>query len=119
MVVPLQVQNEAVVAAAEALVAQFEASGVDVLLDDRDARPGVKFKDADLIGVPLRVVVGERGVKEGPIEVKWRSADAAHHVPSATAGEAILAELATARTAEDDRRVARREARASTQGRGA
>ena len=119
VVVPLQVQNEAVVAAAEALVAQFEASGVDVLLDDRDARPGVKFKDADLIGVPLRVVVGERGLKEGTIEVKWRSADAAHHVPSATAGEAILAELATARAAEDDRRAARRQSRVVTRGAGA
>ena len=42
-----------------------EAAGVDVLIDDRDQRPGVKFKDADLIGIPLRVVVGEKGLKEG------------------------------------------------------
>ena len=47
--------------AAEALEKQLEAAGVDVLIDDRDQRPGVKFKDADLIGIPLRVVIGERG----------------------------------------------------------
>ena len=43
-----------------------------MLLDDRDCRAGVKFKDADLIGVPLRVVIGDRGLKEGKLEVKWR-----------------------------------------------
>ena len=51
---------------------QLTAAGIDVLLDDRDCRAGVKFKDADLIGVPLRVVIGERGLKEGKLEVKWR-----------------------------------------------
>jgi prolyl-tRNA synthetase len=51
---------------------QLAAAGIDVLLDDRDCRAGVKFKDADLIGVPLRVVIGERGLKEGKLEVKWR-----------------------------------------------
>src|SRR5262249_43398101 len=91
VVVPLQVQNAAVMEAAEGLVRQFEAAGIDMLLDDREQRPGVKFKDADLIGVPVRVVVGERGLKEGSIEVKWREAEAARHVPIASAGDAILA----------------------------
>ena len=67
IVIPLQIQNAGVVEAAEGLVKQFEAAGIEVLLDDRDQRPGFKFKDADLIGVPLRVVVGERGLKEGVI----------------------------------------------------
>ena len=75
---------------------QLEAAGLDVLIDDRDQRPGVKFKDADLIGIPLRVVIGERGLKEGTIEVKWRHEPAAQHVAAATAAEAILAELAAA-----------------------
>ena len=44
-----------------------------MLLDDRDQRAGVKFKDADLIGIPLRVVVGDRGLKEGKLEIKWRT----------------------------------------------
>lgn len=115
VITPLQVQNAAVMETAETLVKQFQAAGVDVLLDDRDQRPGPKFKDADLIGIPLRVVVGERGLKDGTIEVKWRDADAAHHVPVANAGEAILAELAAKRKAHDtlciDRRVARGVAR--------
>ena len=51
---------------------ELTAAGIDVLLDDRDCRAGVKFKDADLIGIPLRVVIGERGLKEGKLEVKWR-----------------------------------------------
>jgi prolyl-tRNA synthetase len=53
-----------------ALVA--EGAGADVLIDDREERPGVKFKDADLVGVPLRLTVGGRGLKEGVVELKWR-----------------------------------------------
>ena len=77
-------------------------------MDDREQRPGVKFKDADLIGIPLRVVIGERGLKEGTIEVKWRTDAAAHHVAAATAGEAILAEVEATRKAH--RRPLRRAA---------
>src|SRR5206468_4555164 len=113
VVVPLQVQNPAVVEAAEGLTRAFEAAGLDVLLDDRDARPGFKFKDADLIGIPLRVVVGERGLKEGTVEVKWRTNPEAHHVTVATAGEAILAELETTRKSLEAIRVERRVARAA------
>jgi len=51
---------------------RLAAAGVEVLLDDRECRAGVKFKDADLVGFPLRVVIGERGLKEGKLEVKWR-----------------------------------------------
>ena len=116
VVIPLQVQNPAVLEAAQALATQFEGAGVDVLLDDRDLRPGVKFKDADLIGIPLRVVVGERGLKEGTIEVKWRNADAAHHVAVATAGEAILAELEATRKSHDSLCIERRMARAAARG---
>ena len=50
----------------------LQAAGIDVLLDDRDQRAGVKFKDADLVGFPLRVVIGERGLKQGKLEIKWR-----------------------------------------------
>lgn len=51
----------------------LESEGADVLIDDRGERPGVKFKDADLIGIPLRVTIGGRGLKEGVVEVKWRA----------------------------------------------
>ncbi len=50
-----------------------ESAGADVLIDDRAERPGVKFKDADLIGLPLRLTVGGRGLKEGIFEMKWRT----------------------------------------------
>ncbi len=67
--------NTEVVAEAERIYNELAAGGADVLLDDRDARAGVKFKDADLIGIPLRVVVGERGLKEGTAEIKRRTDD--------------------------------------------
>ena len=54
------------------LAAKLEATGLDVLIDDRDERPGVKFKDADLIGIPLRVTVGEKGLAGGKVEIKTR-----------------------------------------------
>jgi prolyl-tRNA synthetase len=61
-----------VLAAARALHDDLEAAGVEVLWDDRDERPGVKFKDADLIGVPLRVIVGQKGLGAGHLELKIR-----------------------------------------------
>ena len=97
VIVPLQVQNATVMDQATSLEKSLTAAGVEVLTDDRDQRPGVKFKDADLIGVPLRVVVGERGLKDGTIELKWRTEAAARQIPAATAAELILAELAAAR----------------------
>ena len=63
-----------VLAEAERLYEALRAAGVEVLLDDREERPGVKFKDADLIGIPLRVTVGARSLKEGKAELKERAA---------------------------------------------
>ncbi|MEK7736170.1 MAG: His/Gly/Thr/Pro-type tRNA ligase C-terminal domain-containing protein, partial [Pseudomonadota bacterium] len=62
----------AVRTAADALYAELTAAGVDVILDDRDERPGVMFADWELVGVPHRFVVGERGLKEGKIEYQGR-----------------------------------------------
>lgn len=58
--------------AAEALYAELSAAGLDVLLDDRDARPGVKFADAELIGIPHRVVIGDRSLAKGELEYRHR-----------------------------------------------
>jgi prolyl-tRNA synthetase len=71
----LMINNDspAVVAEAERIYAELREAGADVLLDDRPARAGVKFKDADLIGIPLRIVVGDRGLKDGCVEVKRRT----------------------------------------------
>ena len=60
-------------AAAEKLYEQLVAESVDVLFDDRDERPGVKFKDADLIGVPYRITVGKRKLEQGLAEIFERS----------------------------------------------
>jgi prolyl-tRNA synthetase len=57
---------------AQKLAAAAERAGAEVLIDDRVERPGVKFKDADLIGIPLRITVGGKGLKEGVVEMKWR-----------------------------------------------
>ena len=66
----------------------MRADGVEVLLDDRDARPGFKFKDADLIGVPVRVTVGKRGLADGTVEIKRRSqADTVKVAPEQAAAQ--------------------------------
>ncbi len=68
----LDTREEAVNTAAKKLHDELEAAGIEVLLDDRDARPGFKFNDADLIGFPIRVVVGRRGLADGVVEVRDR-----------------------------------------------
>jgi prolyl-tRNA synthetase len=72
VVVSTNSKDEAIRAASEDIAQQLEAAGFDVLLDDRDERPGVKFKDADLVGIPWRVNVGKK-VTEGTVEVVLRS----------------------------------------------
>jgi prolyl-tRNA synthetase len=62
-----------VLAEAEEIYFRLEKLGLDVLFDDRDERPGIKFKDNDLIGIPIRIVVGSKGLAEGKVEVKIRS----------------------------------------------
>ena len=78
---------------ARRLGAAAESAGADVLIDDRAERPGVKFKDADLIGLPLRLTIGGKGLKEGVIELKWRSAKEVAKVPLAEAEARIAAEV--------------------------
>jgi prolyl-tRNA synthetase len=57
---------------AESLYAELHARGHEVLMDDRDERAGVKFKDADLIGIPIQMVIGEKNLKDGLVEIKDR-----------------------------------------------
>ena len=96
LVLPINCDSDAVIAQAERIYNELLAAGVDVLLDDRDARPGVKFKDADLIGIPLRIAVGERGLKDGKVEIKHRTQAKPTLVPVAdavAAAQKALAEL--------------------------
>jgi prolyl-tRNA synthetase len=88
-VIALPVNDEEVRAKAEALVAELEKRDVEVLYDDRDETAGVKFADADLIGIPLRVTVSKRNLKENAAELKLRSASDSEMVSLGTAAERI------------------------------
>jgi prolyl-tRNA synthetase len=86
VLVPLNLHKSALVrAAADALYAGLGAAGIDVLYDDRDARPGVKFADAELLGIPHRVVISERGLAAGTLEYRHRRAADSENFPHDTA----------------------------------
>jgi prolyl-tRNA synthetase len=89
LVVNLDPQDAAVTGLCNQLAAAAEAAGADVLVDDRAERPGVKFKDADLIGLPLRLTVGGRGLKEGIFEFKWRTGREVRKIAIADATNAV------------------------------
>jgi prolyl-tRNA synthetase len=79
--VPIAVKDAAQMAAAEEIERALTAAGFDVLMDDRDERAGVKFKDADLLGVPIRITVGNALAKEGVVEIRERATRADRKVP--------------------------------------
>ena len=89
-VLTLAPQDEATAAAAEALYAELQAAGVDTLIDDRDERPGVKFRDAELIGIPYRVSVGPRDLAQGVIEITDRATGEKERVPADQAVTRVL-----------------------------
>jgi len=84
-ILPLQTKNPEVMACARRLYDALGARGIDVLLDGRDGRPGVKFKDADLIGIPFRVTVGRRFLSDGELEIKDRKTGEVVEIPEAEA----------------------------------
>jgi prolyl-tRNA synthetase len=84
IVVPINYQkSERVRRAADQLYEDLGAAGIDVLLDDRDARPGVKFADAELIGIPHRLVIGDRGLEAGKLEYRHRRDSESTEIPAA------------------------------------
>jgi len=98
-VLPVNVKEGAARERAERLADELTAKGIEVLLDDRDERPGAKFKDADLIGVPFRVTVGEKGLAEGIVEWRDRKTGAVEKIPVEGAADACAARVAEARRA--------------------
>jgi prolyl-tRNA synthetase len=104
LLIPLNVTDPEVMNLAEKYYEELQAAGIDVLMDDRDARPGFKFKDADLIGIPLRLVVGGKGLKEGMVEVKWRTAEVPQKIAVDAAVPTVIKLLAE-RRAEDAAKV--------------
>ncbi len=80
--------------AAEEIYADLQAAGVEVLFDDRDGSPGVKFNDADLIGLPLRITVGDRALKKGGVELKRRDSRDSEIIPLTEIVSAVQAKIA-------------------------
>jgi prolyl-tRNA synthetase len=96
LLLPINYKDEKLRAAADKLYQELQQRGVEVLLDDRDERPGVKFKDADLIGIPLRITLGAKGLEKGTIELRTRREGTTEEVPLAEAVKKIGGMLAEA-----------------------
>ncbi len=96
-VLALQVNDAAVREAAERLVADLEERGTETMYDDREESAGVKFADADLLGIPFRVTVSARGLRAGTVELKRRDASDLENVAIAGAAERIAADVARER----------------------
>lgn len=96
LVVMLNPKDDEVRQASEEIYRQLLECNIEVLLDDRDERPGIKFKDGDLIGIPLRVTVGARSLKEGTVELKYRSSGEQSMVPTADIASLLQQYIVTA-----------------------
>jgi prolyl-tRNA synthetase len=93
-IVPLNMhKSEAVASCAEQLYQQLLDAGVDVLLDDRNERPGVKFADMELIGIPHRIVIGDRALAENNIEYKGRRDEESRLLPRNDIVDFLLGQL--------------------------
>jgi prolyl-tRNA synthetase len=89
-VLPVNTSHAESMELARAVYQELLDRGIDVLLDDRDERPGVKFKDCDLIGIPLRVTIGERNLKEGLVEIKLRTEKESQKIPKENIIEEVI-----------------------------
>jgi len=89
LLLPINYKDRAIREAADKLYQELQAQGVEVLLDDRDERPGVKFKDADLIGIPLRVTIGAKGLEKGYLELRRRRDGKSNEIPIADGAEQL------------------------------
>jgi prolyl-tRNA synthetase len=92
-VVPVNVKHEGISAEAARIGEELSAAGVEVLLDDRDERPGIKFKDGDLSGIPVRVVLGEKNFEAGFAELRDRKGGETERVPLADVSARVRAIL--------------------------
>ena len=95
VLVPMNYQkSERVMEVTDQLYGDFNAAGIDVLLDDRDARPGVKFADSELVGIPHRIVIGDRGLGGGTVEYRHRRATESQEIPLGESVEFVRRTLA-------------------------
>jgi prolyl-tRNA synthetase len=93
VVLPLQLHEAGVSETAEKIYGELLGHGLDILIDDRDVRPGVKFKDADLLGIPVRINVGARNLKDGHVEMKLRAEPESTLIPTQDAPRIIMAKV--------------------------
>jgi prolyl-tRNA synthetase len=89
LLLPINYQDQAIREAADKLYQELQTRGVEVLFDDRDERPGVKFKDGDLIGIPLRVTIGAKGLQKNNFELRWRADGRTDEISIAGAADRI------------------------------
>ena len=99
VVVPISGRDEAVTGVAERIYGELRDAGVEVIIDDRDARPEVKFSDIELVGIPYRVTVGPRALAAGNVELTDRASGETTHVPVESAVESVIAARDAALTA--------------------
>jgi prolyl-tRNA synthetase len=93
----VKVNDEETMNAADEIYAQLGDAGIDVIIDDRNERPGVKFNDAELIGIPYRVTVGPRGLADGVVEITERRSGESETVPVAEATAHVIEKVTAAR----------------------
>jgi prolyl-tRNA synthetase len=91
LLLPINYKDQSIREATDNLYGELQKHGVEVLLDDRDERPGVKFKDADLVGIPLRVTIGAKGLEKGCLELRSRREGKTEEVPVADGATKIRA----------------------------
>ena len=94
IITPVNVNDEQILRTGEELYGRLVADGVEVILDDRDERAGVKFKDADLIGIPLRITIGSKSLARGAVEVRFRKSGTVENVAIEAIGDFIRGVLA-------------------------
>jgi len=100
VVLPLQINDDAVSNAAEEIYTGLKDAGIDVVIDDRNERAGFKFKDADLIGYPVQIVLGGRSVSSGKAEVKYRASGEKIEMPLESVVETLRAWITDRRRGE-------------------
>jgi prolyl-tRNA synthetase len=93
IITPVNVNEENLIVTAEALYRSLKEKGIDVILDDRDERAGVKFKDADLIGIPYRITVGPKKLAEGNVEIKSRQSREVSTLPVSEVEAFVMARI--------------------------
>ncbi|WP_420266819.1 proline--tRNA ligase [Candidatus Magnetominusculus dajiuhuensis] len=89
LILPLNISDEETVKTADLICAALKSKGIDFLIDDRDTRPGIKFKDADLTGIPYQIIIGAKNLKDGLVEIKNRRTKETVKVPPDNAAENI------------------------------